>query len=188
MEADVMRCVRSLVLTVAALAATGFVGSGATALGGETDTDQARAVAMIERVGGFVSPGALLIPQGLVVVIEGSKASDRDLVYLKSLKSLCVLGLDDTRITDAGLAHLKGLKNLKSLSLERTKVTDAGLAHLQGLPKLRELDLKGTRVTDAGIVHLADMKHLRELSVAETGITAEGIKRLRRSLRWCRIR
>jgi hypothetical protein len=32
------------------------------------------------------------------------------------------------------------------------------------------------------------MKHLRELSVAETGITAEGIRRLRRSLRWCRIR
>jgi Leucine-rich repeat (LRR) protein len=184
MEADAMRHVRTCVLTMAAF---GLVHSEVTARGGDPDPAQVQAVAAIERVGGFVTPGTSIIPEGVVVIIQGTKATDDDLIHLGHLKSLCVLVLDGTKISDAGLVHLKELKNLRVLSLETTQITDAGLAHLKELKRLRELDLKGTRVTDAGIDHLKEMRNLRKLAVEETKISAEGIKNLRRTLWWCRI-
>jgi hypothetical protein len=186
MEADAMTRVKTYVITAAAFAAFGFVSSPLTARG--DDPDAARAAAAIERAGGWVSPGVLFFPQGSVVVIEGDKATDKDLVHLRYLSGVSVLSLDGTRITDAGLAHLEGLKNVKALSLEHTQVTDAGLAHLEGLKKLRELDLKGTQITDAGLDHLKELRRLRKLTISETKVSAEGIKKLRRSLPFCRIR
>src|SRR4051812_34081567 len=109
MEADAMRRVRTCVLAVAVAAPFGFVGPGATARGGNPDPVQTQAVEAIERVGGSVSPGGRFVPLGLVVVIEGSKASDDDLTHLSCLKSLSVLVLDGTRVSDAGLAHIKEL-------------------------------------------------------------------------------
>lgn len=159
-----MRRMRSCVLTIAAVSALGFVDSGARARGGEHDPDQARDIAALERVGGFVTPGGLLLPQGLVAGIEGTRASDDDLIHLRSFKRLMVLTLDGTRITDAGLAQLHELKNL------------------------RELDLTDTQVTDAGLVHLRELKHLRRLTIAGTRTSPEGVRALRRSLPWCRIR
>jgi hypothetical protein len=187
MEADAMRRVRTWVLTVAAVAVFGFVDSEAMARGGEPDPGEVQAVAAIERVGGWVSPAFLFYPQGCVVVIEGGKATDEDLVHLTCLKSMWVLVLDDTKLTDLGLTHIEGLKNLKVLSLVGTQVTDAGLAHLAGLKKLRELDLRRTQVTDAGLDYLKELKRLRKLTVVNTKVTAQGVKQLRRSLPWCRI-
>ena len=183
-----MRDIQTRVLLVAALATFGFVDTEATARGGEPDPAQRQAIDALEQAGGFVSPGGWLIPPGVVVSIEGKKATDQDLGNLSVLKSVRVLVLDGTDIGDAGLTHLSELDNLKVLSLEYTKVSDAGLAHLKDLKKLRALDLKGTKITDAGLDSLKELKHLRELSVAETNISVQGIKKLRRSLWWCRIR
>ncbi len=183
-----MSRIRTCVLKIATVAAFGLVGSGAWARGGEPDPAQVEAVEAIERVGGWVSPQGLLFPGGCVVVIEGTTASDGDLVHLKRLKDLWVLGLDGTKITDAGLAHVGGVKSLKVLGLKDTQVTDAGIARLKGLEHLRELDLKGTQVSDAGVDQLAQLKHLRKLTISGTRISSEGKKKLRRSLPWCRVR
>jgi hypothetical protein len=191
-------------------AAFAFGGPGASAQGRDPGQDRAQDVAALARVGGFVTPGGRFLPEGLVVGIEGGKATDADLVHLRSLKDVSVLVLDSTMIGDAGLVYLKHLKKLKVLSLEDTQVVtldhvedltglrsldlkgtevaDAGLAHLRALKDLRELDLTGTRVTDAGLAHLEGLKHLRNLTVAETGVSPDGIKKLRRALPWCRIR
>jgi Leucine Rich repeat len=186
MEATAMMRMRTGVLTVAA-AAFGFVAFGAVARGGDPDPLEVKAVAAIQRAGGWVSPAFLFYPQACVVVIEGDKVTDGDLIHLGQLKNMSVLSLDRAKVTDAGMAHVASSKNLKVLSLEDTQVTDAGLAHLKPLKKLRELDLKGAPVGDAGLDHISELKRLRKLTVVNTQVSAEGVARLRRSLPWCRI-
>lgn len=183
-----MRRMGTSLLTVAALAAFGFMVSEVAAQGGEPVSTEAEAVRAVEVAGGWVCPKSLISPLGCVVIIKGDKAADDDLVHLKSFKGMQVLVLDGTKITDLGLNQLEGSKRLRALSLEHTLITDAGLAHLQTLKKLRELDLKGTQITDEGLDYLKTIKTLRKLTLAETNVSAEGIETLRRSLPWCRIR
>ncbi len=187
MEADVMWRIETRVSVFAALAALGLVAHETSARAGEPDLAEARALATIERTGGYATPGVGIIPPAAVVTM-GTGTTDDDLKSLADLPGLTVLTFEGTTVSDAGIAHLKGVKGLKVLSLEDTKVSDAGLAHLTGLPKLRSLDLTGTRITDAGVEHLVRMKGLREIIVEGTQITPEGVKTLRRSLRWCRIK
>ena len=179
-----MMRLRTCVSTLAALAAFGIV---AAARGGEPSPAEARAMAAIERGGGYATPGAGIIPPGMVVTM-GTKTTDDDLKVLHHLKGLSVLTLDGTTVSDAGFAQLEGLNGVKVLGLKQTQITDAGLVHLKELKKLRALDLTGTAISDAGIDQLVQLKGLRELIVDETKITPEGRKRLRRSLWWCRIR
>ena len=97
----------------------------------KVNTDQARAIAEIEKLGGKVT------------IDEKSPG-----------KPVITVDLRQTEVTDAGLEHLKRLPRLESLNLTRTKVTDAGMQHLEGLTTLRTLGLFGTHVTDAGLVYL----------------------------------
>jgi hypothetical protein len=45
----------------------------------------------------------------VVVYLNGSEATDADLVSLRDLRGLKFLYLTETRLTDAGLEHLMGL-------------------------------------------------------------------------------
>lgn len=173
---------------IAAIVVIGLLAPVLSARGGEPDPMQSEAAEAIERLGGYVTPAGRLIPLGVVVDLEDSRAEDRDLMHLRVLKDVHVLNLNGTKVSNAGLSHLIDLDNLQVLGLERTRVTDAGLHQLTKLKKLRALDLKGTEVTDAGIEAFKNMKHLRELHVSGTRISADGLKTLRQSLRWCRIR
>ena len=83
--------------------------------------------------------------------VQYGQATDIDLVHLRGLPSLELLGLMGTQVTDGGLVHLKGLTNLETLDLGVTRVTDAGLEHLRGLTKLEGLWLNYTQVTDEGV-------------------------------------
>jgi hypothetical protein len=53
--------------------------------------------------------------------------TDDDLVHLKELTQLRVLGLSGTEVTDEGLGNLLGLTNLDLLTVNGTKVTAAGI-------------------------------------------------------------
>lgn len=190
-----------------AVAMMGLACAGPVARG--SDADLAREVQALERVGGFVTPGGLLLPDGVVAGVKGTTATDADMVHFRYFQGIRVLGLDGTRISDAGLVNLKdlphlsvlslketrvvglaplaGLKSLRALDVSGTRVNDASLANLKTIRSLREIDLARTQITDAGIVHLAEMKHLRKLDIAGTRISPEGVRKLRRSLWWCRI-
>ena len=111
----------------------------------KVNTDQARAIAEIEKLGGKVT------------IDEKSPG-----------KPVITVDLRQTEVTDAGLEHLKRLPRLESLNLTRTKVTDAGMQHLEGLTTLRTLGLFGTHVTDAGLVYL-DQSQQWVLHVARRG-------------------
>ena len=121
----------------------------------EPKTDEVKAIAEIEKLGGRVtrdegSPGKPVID----VDLGNSQVTDAGLVHLKGLPQLQSLCLYGTQVTDAGLVHLKGLTRLQSLNLATPQVTDAGLVHLEGLTQLQSLVVGGTQVTDAGLVHL----------------------------------
>ncbi len=178
----------------------------------EPNTDQARAIAEIEKVGGRViadekSPGkpvtdVLLddakdadpvlaslkgLPQLQALELARSHVTDAGLENLRGMSRLRYLWLSGTQISDAGLEHLKALNELKSLYLDGTKVTDAGLRHLKALSQLRYLNLSGTKVSSAGLEHLKELKQLQELDLRRTEVTGEGAKILQQALPNCRI-
>ena len=99
----------------------------------EPSTDQAEAIAIIQKLG------------GQVVVDENSPG-----------KPVISVGLGERDVTDAGMEQFKRLTQLKELILSGTKVTDVGLKYLKGLPHLQSLSLDRTEVTDAGLERLVD--------------------------------
>ena len=86
--------------------------------------------------------------------------------------------LSHSKITDAGLDYLKAMKNLKSLALN-DQISDDGLRLLQSQfhPKLETLALIRTRVTDKGLFYVGGMTTLQSLSVNDK-TTDAGLKNL----------
>ncbi|QJW94878.1 protein kinase domain-containing protein [Frigoriglobus tundricola] len=119
------------------------------------------------------------------VNISRAHFGDPELVYLKNLKELEQLHLDDTPVTDAGLARLKDLKTLKVLDLSGTALTDAGLAHLNGFEHLHWLHLGRTALTDAGLDRLKELKGLKLVHVGGTMVTEPGIKEFQAAVPGC---
>lgn len=109
-----------------------------------------------------------------VTGFRGPHATDEDMRFVTSVRSLHTLLLDGSAVTDAGLTHLHKLRNLHALSLCDTNVTDEGLASLSGLVKLSHLGLSNTQVTDEGVRHLKPLKQLKTLILHETRVTPEG--------------
>jgi len=105
----------------------------------ETNTDQAKAIAEIKKLGGKVTVDEK--SPVISVELEGTRVSDANLASLKGLTQLQSLELKNTDVTDAGLAIVKGLTHLQSLDLTTSKVTDAGLANLCELTTLQTLNL-----------------------------------------------
>jgi repressor of nif and glnA expression len=152
----------------------------------EANTEQAKAVAEIERLGGTVTVDEK--SQAVIgVSLRKTKVTDAGLVHLKGLTGLEELDLGKTEVTDVGLKHLKGLNNLQWLGLAGTKVTDAGLKHLQGLTKLQWVGLAGTKVTDAGLEHLKRLTKLQSLYLGDTRVTNEGVKKFQQALPTCYV-
>ncbi len=98
---------------------------------------------------------------------NGPGCSDDDLKKLEHDPDVEVLLLATAKITDAGIEYLKGMRKLKELSLNDTQITDAGLRQLQlqSHPDLKGLGFGRTRVTDAGLVYVGRMTTLRDLGL-----------------------
>lgn len=144
--------------------------------GVRADDSEARAVALVERLGGTVTrdggrPGSPVTAVDLFL----TRAADADLKELATLRHLGRLDLGATRVTDAGVKELAGLKTLADLTLGATKVTDAGVKDLAALDGLVRLNLSGTRLTDAGVRPLAALKNLTSLDLGGTAVTDVGL-------------
>jgi hypothetical protein len=92
------------------------------------------------------------------------KATDEDLLPVRTFSRLCVLDLSGTRITDAGMVGFEGLGELQWLALWSTDVGDESVAHVRGLRKLQHLDLRHTKTTNSGLAHLKDLPRLQWLA------------------------
>ncbi len=152
----------------------------------EANTEQAKAVAEIEKLGAKVTFDEKN-QTVFGVSLRKTEVTDAGLVHLKALTSLEDLDLSHTKLTDAGLEHLKGLTKLRWLGLAGTKVTDAGLVHLKGLTKIQWVGLAETKVTDAGLEHLKRLTTLQSLYLGDSRVTKEGVKKFQKALPTCYV-
>lgn len=166
---------------------------------------QARAVAMIERLGGqcwytyqvdenrigYQTPREPSAPKWLrtvlsdhffttviMVNLKQSEVTDDDLKLLVGLRNLKRLDLEGPSITDSSLEHIGRMTSLEVLHLFDTRVTDQGLAHVATLKQLTSLGLSVSRISDKGLVHLSGLKALETLYMTENEITNDGLKAL----------
>ena len=174
----------------------------------EKARENQRAVAAIEKLGGYVfydekAPAR----SGLTRLILGDdsfgnvngvdfnplKTENRqitgaDLRHLKSFPRLNHLVLKNCRqITDGGLAELSGRASLQYLYLNDTPITDAGLAHLAGLASLEELSRTRTQVTGPGLVQLSGLTKLNFLYLYSTRVSPASVDEIQKALPKCRI-
>ncbi len=103
------------------------------------------------------------------------KATDEDLLPLKTFSTLRVLDLAGTRVTDSCAASFEGLVDLRSVSLWQTCLSDKGIAHLRRLRNLKYLNLRHTKTTNSGLVHLKDLPRLEYVALGETAVDDDGL-------------
>ncbi len=109
------------------------------------------------------------------VPLPDCKATDEELLPVKTFSRLRSLDLTGTRVPDAGMACVEQLRELQSLDLWCTNVGDKGIAHLRGLHNLRDLNLDHTKVTNAGLVDLKNLPRLESISLGGTAVDDNGL-------------
>ena len=146
---------------------------------------QKPAVLAIRKVGGKVRYDS----RGIVIEVnlQETRATDSDLVHLRSLVYVREISLHRTRVKGPGLIHLRRLVRMEKLFLTDTALNDPAIAHLRPMKKLRVLGLSGTRVSDAGLKHLRGFKQLRSLFLLGSKVTDKGAEALEKRLPKCDI-
>lgn len=89
--------------------------------------------------------------------LEGTEATDEHLRLIAKFQGLRELILNRTKVTDRGLAYLKGLKHLEVLEVDQgdhPRITDAGARHLEDLTQLRFLRLSADRLSEEAVERL----------------------------------
>jgi Leucine Rich repeat len=113
--------------------------------------------------------------------------TDKQLAFLKVLKSLKSLDLGRTAITSRGLEYIGNLTSLTNLNLEGTGVTNSAMGHLRQLCRLETLNLADTSVGDPGVVELLHLSALKSIDLRDTEITSLGVNVLQHNLPDCEI-
>src|SRR5579863_8869632 len=150
----------------------------ATAAFAEDDSDESKAIAKIELLGGTVTKDETRPGRPAVEIdFRGTqKFNDKYVPLLNSLESLTTLNLADVPISDEGLKKICKLQNLKSLDLSGTQITDVGLKEIKGLENLTALSLRTKTFTDIGMKELAGLTNLTSLDLSGTLITDVGLR------------
>lgn len=86
-------------------------------------------------------------PQTVVLQMANPDVTDQTLEWLRDMKLLRELDLNDTQVTDQGLPILKELPSLQAIRLKNTQISDQGFQqYLEPKESLLMLDLRGTDV------------------------------------------
>src|SRR5262245_30214514 len=90
------------------------------------DTEEQRAVAAIEALGGKFEVDRKVAARPVeIVYLQGGRVTDEALRLLRHLPGVNRVSLTDARVTDEGLRLLGQMPGLESLYLGNTLVTDA---------------------------------------------------------------
>jgi hypothetical protein len=142
------------------------VGFSAGVLFAEGDSDEVKAVAKIQLLGGNVE--------------RDNNLPGRPVIRI-SFNQNC-------RFNEKYLHLLKPFENLKSLDLRRVPITAAGLKEVNEFTNLTTLYLRGAGIQDDGVTQLLDLKNLVELTLCDTNVTWVGLNDVRESLPKLRIK
>ena len=112
--------------------------------------------------------------------LAGESIDDDTLKAISGIKSLRILGLNNTAISDAGVEQLAGL-NLSGIQFVGSPIGDASVNVLSEMSNLTVANLRGTKISDESLRHLTACKRLKKLEVSECnspGITDLGCEEL----------
>ena len=99
---------------------------------------------------------------------QKEKHTDKGMGYLKQMKQLTELYLDEANLTPAGIAELAQMTQLEKLSVGYIgSFSDDNLQALSGLVNLKYLDISGSYVSDDGLKYLEPFTELEELKMAK---------------------
>lgn len=149
---------------------------------------QRQAVAMVEKLGGFVTYDYMLDPSGNLLPNAQPSGLEwlRNLFGIDFFNAVVRLNLDSTDVSDGELALLEGVPQLLWLNLFNTGITDSGLEHLSRLHRLQRLELGGAvKITDVGLEHLKGLMQLHQVYLGGTQVTDEGEREFKQSLPNC---
>lgn len=118
------------------------------------DEAEAKAIATIKSLGGFVKRDDTKSVNSFVVVLTGASVTDATLKELAPLKGLSTLSIRNAGVTDEGLKELAQFQSLTLLNISDTNVTDAGLKELGTFKQLISVTLYRTKATEAGLAEL----------------------------------
>jgi internalin A len=102
---------------------------------------------------------------------------DRVLRPISRLTGLQILVLSSTGITDEGMKYLRGLRSLRAMELNESQISGPGLAVLKDMPALEYLQGPDA-LTDAGLKHVAALGQLRWIQLRVDGVRGPGLAEL----------
>ena len=105
-------------------------------------------------------------PQLKFLKLAGQSVDDNFIKSIGDMKSLKVLGLNDTSISDEGFARLSVL-DLFEVQLVRSPIGDSSVEALSGMKNLAVINLRDTKISDVALSHLVKCGKLKKLEVSE---------------------
>jgi len=100
------------------------------------------------------------------------------LPFIKHLKSLKTLFLDDTGVDDKGIKVLESLPNLVFLRLDHTKISGQALAKSTVINYVHRLSFSANQGTSALLQAVMDKKNIDELRLDDTTLSREDLEAL----------
>jgi hypothetical protein len=112
-----------------------------------------------------------------VIVLSGSKVTDKGMRSLLNCTNVTSMHLDRTGITDETLKELSAFAKLNYLALEQTKVTAAGLEAIARLP-IRHLAMQGCELSEESFKAFGKMTALEELWLSRAKMKADWLRHI----------
>lgn len=112
------------------------------------------------------------------IYLQGSRVSDRGLMFLRNCPRLRELDVSDTEVSGAFFGELTELPRLETIWMSRCHVTDDGARAVGQLRHLSYLTLYGAEISDAGMSSLAGLSALETLNLGNTKVTDRGLREL----------
>jgi internalin A len=162
---------------VASLTALPVAAQTKTAAAGKASAADATAVQRIEARGGYVVRDR----DGSIseVSLAHTWATDEDVNYVATIKTVKRLDLSFSLVTDKGIKELEQLHLLEDLNLETAEaLTDASMNYVKNIPTLRRLNVRGVDITDVGMPAIAQMTGLKSLDLSHTMLEDVGLENL----------
>jgi len=111
-----------------------------------------------------------------VLALDGLKAGDEDLAWIKDLPELSSLYLENTKITDRFLEWMADRERpLRAYGLSGTQITTGGIRRICRAGGIEELHLVDTRIDDEAFAAILATRTIDRLDIRRTAVSAKSL-------------